>query len=257
MQRVFKNGRLIYYRQEADAGHWDRVWERQDTKVIYADAQKGSLGHFEEIFPKHLPKQGKILEAGCGLGQLVIALRVRGYDAEGVDYAEQTIRKLRSMFPEIPFRVGDVTHLEDPDGKYIGYISLGVVEHVESGPDPFLREAHRLLGSGGIACISVPYLNVLRRLKVKLGLFSTGKVHDPFYQYAFSSNEFSKILRKFGFELINTYQYSGYKGVKDEMPFITKIFKWPQGWRLQKWLMNSRWVARHNGHMMLYVVRKI
>lgn len=255
-QPVFRDGRLVYYRQKADAGHWDRVWEAQDTQALFAEAEKGELGYYEKIFPTHLPKQGRILEAGCGLGQFVVALRVRGFEVEGVDYAAQTIQELQKRFPQIPFRVGDVTRLDAPDGYYRGYISLGVMEHLEEGPDLFLNEAHRVIEKGGIACISVPYVNFLRRLKARLGLYRGDANVLPFYQYAYSAKEFSQILEQAGFDVVATYQYGGYKGVKDELPFLTKAFEWPQGWRLRKWLMNSKWMNRHNGHMMMYVARR-
>ncbi|MBX3004933.1 MAG: hypothetical protein KF821_03790 [Anaerolineales bacterium] len=100
MQRIFIKGRLVYYRQAATAQHWDAVWKTQDTERLFAGAAKGELDYYTEIFPRHLPKNGKILEAGCGLGQYVIALRQRGFDAEGVDYAEDTIRFLNERFPE-------------------------------------------------------------------------------------------------------------------------------------------------------------
>lgn len=137
VEYVYKDGRLAYYRQAATADHWDKVWQRQDTQQLFADAKQGELGYYEYIFPHYLPKAGKILEAGSGLGQFVIALRQRGYDAEGVDYAKETIKFLNEKFPGQPFRVGDVTHLDVPDGFYSGYISLGVMEHIKEGPTRF------------------------------------------------------------------------------------------------------------------------
>lgn len=256
-QRSYANGRLVYYRQAADAQHWDAVWKSQDTERLYAEAAKGELDYYTEIFPRHLPRTGKILEAGCGLGQFVIALRQRGYDAEGVDYAEGTIRFLNQRFPEQPFRVADVTAMDVPDGYYSGYISLGVMEHLQEGPQQFLQETYRILSPGGVACISVPYLNFLRRLKARLGLYGRpGSDTLPFYQFAYSAKEFTHILERHGFEVLARYQYGGYKGVKDELPWLSKVFAWPQGWRLRKWLMNSKWVNAHNGHMMMYVARK-
>jgi SAM-dependent methyltransferase len=256
MQRAYKNRRLIYFQGVSDADHWDRVWKLHETQSLYEAAERGDLGYYEDIFLKHLPREGKILEAGCGLGQIVIALRARGFEVEGVDYATQTIQELQRRFPQNPFRVGDVTKLEAPDGFYSGYISLGVMEHLEDGPNLFLKEARRVLKKGGIACISVPYLNFLRRLKAALGFYRGEENKLPFYQYAYSSLEFSQILKLAGFEIVATYQYSGYKGTKDELPFLMEIFKWPQGWRLQKALMNSKWLDRHNGHMMMYIARR-
>lgn len=251
--------RLAYYRQSADAEYWDQVWQKQDTKQLYENAQQGDLDYYEEIFLRHLPIEGRILEAGCGRGQIAIALRARGYDVEGVDFGAKTVAEVKSRFPELPIRVGDVTNLDVPDGCYKGYISLGVMEHLEQGPSPFLEEAYRILSKDGIALISVPYLNWLRRTKLRLGLF-TGKntARLPFYQYAYSANEFNHLLQEAGFDPVAHYQYGGYKGIKDELTFFDQLFNLPQlGWRLRKFLMNWRWADQHMGHMMMYVCRKL
>lgn len=258
VKRVAAGRRLAYYRQAASAQYWDDVWAGQQTKDMYAQAQKGELGYYEEIFPAYLPKQGKILEAGCGLGQFVIALRVRGYDAEGVDYGKQTVDFIKSQFPDLPVRLGDVTKLDMRDGAYQGYISLGVMEHRVEGPEPFLKEAQRILAPGGIALISVPYLNFLRRLKLKLGAFSGSQRGLDFYQYVYSPQEFDEFLGQAGFDVIAHHQYGGFKGVKDELPWLGRWFEIPQvGWRLRKFLMNWRWAERRMGHMMMYVCRRV
>lgn len=257
VQRIAAGRRLAYYREAASAQYWDDVWAKQQIGTLYAQAQKGELGYYEDIFPRYLPKEGRILEAGCGLGQFVIALRVLGFDAEGVDYGRQTVDFINRQFPELPVRIGDVTNLDVPDGYYHGYISLGVMEHRKEGPEPFLKEAHRILAPGGIALISVPYLNFLRRLKLNSGTFKGSEYGLDFYQYAYSSIEFDEILRKAGFEMITHCQYGGFKGVKDELPFLNKWFEVPQlGWRLRKFLMNWRWAERHMGHMMMYVSKR-
>jgi SAM-dependent methyltransferase len=254
MQRVYTNGRLVYYKKAATAAYWDSVWSDKETDKLYAHAQKGDLGYYENIFPKYLPQQGKILEAGCGQGQIVLALTVLGYDVEGVDYAENTIQFIKSKFPQLHVRVGDVTALDVPDGHYAGYISIGVMEHNVNGPDTFLKEAHRILQPGGMAFISVPYLNILRRFKGKLGSYKGDPQGEEFYQYAYSKKDFSGHLQRMGFDLVATQQYGGYKGVKDELP-LNGLFNLPQGWRLRKFLMHSKWADRHIGHMMMYVAR--
>lgn len=256
LQRLPVGKRLAYYKQAASAQYWDDVWAGQQTTRLYEQARKGDLGYYEKIFPVYLPKQGRILEAGCGLGQFVLALRTRGYDVEGVDYGQQTIEFIHKELPDLPVRVGDVTHLAVPDGYYQGYISLGVVEHRMEGPEPFLNEAHRILSPGGIGCISIPYFNFLRRLKFKLGMFKGSKEGLEFYQYAYSPKEFDQLLRSAGFTVLAHHQYAGYKGIKDELPFLGKWFDLPQGWRLRKFLMNWVWAENHMGHMMMYVCQK-
>ncbi|MEX2162357.1 MAG: class I SAM-dependent methyltransferase [Anaerolineales bacterium] len=258
IKRVVIGKRLAYFRQAASAEYWDEVWSGQDSQQLYEQAARGELGYYEDIFPKYLPKEGRIIEAGSGLGQFVIALRARGYTVDGVDYGRKTVEALRQRFPDQPFRWGDVTQLDVPDGYYQGYISLGVMEHRQEGPEPFLSEANRMLGTGGVALISIPFLNGLRRLKMSLGFFGRTPPADlAFYQYAYSPVEFDEYLQRAGFSVIAHHQYGGYKGVKDELPFLTRFFKTPElGRRLQRFLMNWGWAEHHMGHMLMYVCQK-
>lgn len=256
VKKVAIKKRLVFYREQADSQFWDSIWESQETERLYQEAMAGALGYFEDIFPRYLPKQGQIVEAGCGLGQLVIALRQRGYAVEGVDYAKETITELKKRFPEIPFRIGDVTDFDVADGYYTGYISIGVVEHALYGPDAFFPKAYRVLKPGGVALISVPYFNSIRRLKALFGQYPSRPGDLPFYQYAFTKSEFSGILSKSGFEVIDAQQYGGFKGITDELSFLQRVFTWPQGWRLRKWLMNSVALGKLNGHMIMFVAVK-
>ena len=67
------------------------------------------MGWFEESFIKFLPKTGKIIEAGCGLGYYVLALERRGYDVEGVEW----IRLLYTYPLNFPYEVLDVINDRD------------------------------------------------------------------------------------------------------------------------------------------------
>jgi len=256
-ERCVEKQRLAYYLDAVGLDFWEQHWKVYLSRENYAAAERGHLGCFEEPFTRYLPRQGRVLEAGCGLGQYTLALRVRGYDAEGVDWAPETVEAVRAMYPDLPIRVGDATHLEVPDGYYSGYISLGVVEHHREGPEPFLREACRVLKPGGVALISVPYFHPLRRLKAWLGLYRGRPDGLEFYQYAFTETEFAALLRAAGFEIIDQMLYGGFKGVKDETPLLRQMFEWRGiGWRLQGWLRSWEWAERNLGHMILFVCRK-
>jgi SAM-dependent methyltransferase len=251
------NDRLAYYLNAPNAGFWDQHWYHHFSPAIYQWAEQGALGWFKEPFTHYLPRNGRILEAGCGLGQYVLSLRVRGYDAEGVEWGTQTVESIRALYPDLPVRVGDVSRLEIPDHYYVGYISLGVAEHRQDGPEPLLEEAFRVLAPGGVALISVPYFHPLRRLKARLGLYR-GQVDGlEFYQYAFTENEFSGLLEEAGFQVIDRMPYDGFKGVKDEIPLLRKMMKWRWiGCRLQNRLQSWKWAGKLLGHMILFVCRK-
>jgi len=159
MEKLIRNivgSRLVYYRADADSLYWDDYWQKRLNHHWYARYDRGNLLYFEDVFLKYLPLTGRILEAGCGLGQMVMALRYRGYDCEGVEWADRTVEAVRQIYPELPIRSGDVTHLNVPDACYDAIISLGVVEHRYEGPEPYLQEAQRILNPDGVLLISVP-----------------------------------------------------------------------------------------------------
>jgi SAM-dependent methyltransferase len=179
--RRLEDVRLAYYKTRTDAQFWDEHWKTNLTKEAFLRYQEGYLSFFEKPFEKYLPRTGRILEAGCGIGQYVMALRFRGYDCEGVDWSEQTVDTVTGLFPDLPVHKGDVTRLDVPEGHYQGYISLGVVEHRQAGPQPFLAEAARVLSTGGVLLISVPYFHSLRKLKARLRLYGGSTQGLDFY----------------------------------------------------------------------------
>ena len=257
MLRTMTGQRLTYWGKVPDASFWTRHWHGHLPKADFSASLKGQLGKFERLFTAYLPREGRILEAGCGTGQLVIALRQRGWDVEGVDFCKETVQLVRERFPDLPIDAGDVTRLTVPDGYYQGYISIGVMEHDQSGPDAFLGEAHRVLADGGVAMISVPTMHPLRRIKAKLGCYRRSNPDGlPFYQYAFPRDEFSALIRRAGLEVIATHPYSGFKGIKDELPGSRPVLELMRRIPLLRravrwWLDRSRF-----GHMMMYVCRK-
>ncbi len=248
---------MAYYQSEAHSAFWDTHWQTYGRADSYVAAQRGKLGPFEKPFASYLPRQGRILEAGCGLGKYVLALRARGYDAEGVEWGPRTVEAVRAQYPDLPIRVADVTRLEVPDAYYSGYISLGVVEHRQEGPEPFLEEAYRVLRSGGVALISVPYFHPLRRLKACLGQFRGDPGGLEFYQYAFTETEFTSFLRAAGFRTVDRMVYNGLKGLKDEIAFLRLMLRLRGvNWRLKRLLQRWRYAETRFGHMILMVCRK-
>jgi SAM-dependent methyltransferase len=163
------------------------------------------------VFLHHLPKGEPILDAGCGLARWVIYLRQRGYRVLGVDRAHGALAKAASFDGSIPLFTADTLTLPVRDQSLGGIISLGVVEHVPTGPVPALRELYRVLKPGGVALVSVPYnnpwrravINHLRRLrdwrKRRAGL------KLDFAEYRFSAGELKGFLREAGFDVLSVH----------------------------------------------------
>ena len=256
------NGRLALFRP-AGVGkdQWEARWGATDLGRMLQTYRSGKLDEFERIFLQYLPKDLPVLEAGCGCGQLVMALSTRGYAVEGVDYAHATIRRIQEAAPELNVRTGDIYHLDAPDKTYGGYISIGLFEHDANGPQAALKEACRVLHPRGVALISVPDLNAKRkRLLRRAGTLRDSKAPGGlnFYQYYFSQGEFEKHLEAAGFKILECFPYGVHTGLVRGSAFWQRLghsrfFIWPLQHRFIRWCATApRWVRFKAAHMLMF-----
>jgi 2-polyprenyl-3-methyl-5-hydroxy-6-metoxy-1,4-benzoquinol methylase len=259
-------GRLAMYKKWSGGFEgWEERWSDFKLAKRLNSYMSGRLDDFEKVFAKYLPADLPILEAGCGLGQLVVALSARGYNVEGVDFAENTIQRIRNYSSQLNVRSGDVYHLNAPDEYYGGYISIGIFEHNPEGPIEGLKEVQRVLKSNGVALISVPYLNH-RRQKVLNQATHTQDLILPnglrFYQFYYSSNEFKSFLQTAGLRVIEEYPYAVYSGLTRDFRlgrYLKRHRFYSQGIhrRVLRWCRQSpAWIAWRYAHMLMFICKR-
>lgn len=157
---------------------------------------------------KYLPQEGRVLEAGCGLGRFLIYFGKRGFNIFGMDISEEGLRRLRSYDPTLKTFVGDVLNIPQRDNSLDAIISLGVIEHFEEGPQKALLEMHRVLKPRGVLCVAVPYQSLMRTFfhwPYQLVVQSVKKAFGKsfvFGEFRFSRREMSSFLRKTSFEIL-------------------------------------------------------
>lgn len=253
---VEEKGRMVYYRRQMTRRFWDEHWHANDNPRNYALYLEGHLGRgrLAQVLRRWLPRTGKILEAGCGKAQYVVALRARGYDCLGIDSAESTIEKIRRAMPELPVVCGDVCSLPWENRSIAAYLSFGVVEHFIEGPHQALREAHRVLADRGLLIISVPQVFPWRRREISRVIPTNDY---SFYQYAFSHDEFAAFLRQAGFALEAQYGYGSEFALRLRWPVFNGLFtSYPRLAAAMGLALDASPLYKKMARMRLYVAHK-
>lgn len=179
---------------------FEKEWVESDIKNKY-DNLLYFKSNIIEVMNKYIKKNDKIIEAGCGLGQFVLHYKDRGYDILGVDYSAKAIKKLKNYDKDLKVEYGDCTKLKYPDNSFDFYMSFGVIEHLEEGPEAYLKEAKRILKSGGYGFISVPNENNIAYYKVYDKNLRKTEANE-FFEYGYKKEEFINILKENGFKVV-------------------------------------------------------
>jgi SAM-dependent methyltransferase len=184
------------------------------------------------------------------LARYVRYLTDRGWKCVGLEYRQETVNAVRSVWPDLEIVQGDVAKAPFPDSSFDAVISLGVVEHFPEGPDRPLRDMLRVLKPGGVAIITVPCLNAVRRFKRRTGLvellalpravaasvikgrlrmptrfnsrhkFAVYPAFGPFFEYRMTPAEFASEVRAAGFEILDQRPHAQLDGIYHELnPF--------------------------------------
>jgi len=114
-------------------------------------------GKYVRALAQGAPVGGAILDVGCGVGQVVRALRERGFAARGIDVSGPNVAEAAD--PACAVYDGRVIPFGDASFDAVG--ACNVLEHVEE-PVAFLDEMMRVLRRGGRMVVSSPnFLRVL------------------------------------------------------------------------------------------------
>ena len=208
---------------------WEKNWGSQSPSELAplpSDADNDRICETQplwSVFERYRRADRLFFEGGCGPAHWVRYYAQRGQRVLGLDFAARTIERVVRTMPNAPVVVGDIHRIPLESGEAHLYYSGGVVEHIETGPLPALREARRVLASDGWFLCSVPDSSPLRRL---LYPNRDGRLHATpltdcsyahlskmtidqhrelsFYQYVFSQHEFSTLLNQAGFEVVES-----------------------------------------------------
>jgi SAM-dependent methyltransferase len=122
--------------------------------------------YYALLVRRHGPRQGRVLELGCGLGHLLSWLTDR-YQTFGCDINFWALSQARRIVPQGNFLVLSGDELcAFPDQVFDIVIAKHVVEHL-SRPEQAIAEISRMLKKGGLLILATPNLASLMRERKK------------------------------------------------------------------------------------------
>lgn len=117
---------LLTGNDEKHGNYYDEIYARGYNTAGYYPLYQGILATLDSL------ESPRVLEIGCGVGDLGKLISDRGYAYRGFDFSEEAVRCSRELCPEANFRQGDAydkTNYEPHD--YNVAIALEVLEHVD------------------------------------------------------------------------------------------------------------------------------
>lgn len=181
-------------------------------KSIYASAYEYKVGNIAmvykeralEVLQKNLPKNAKILDAGCAFGDLLSLLEGNDYTTYGIDISQYAINRAKKI-TKAQLVVGDLNKkLPYKDNFFDALFAVDVIEHLDS-PYKFLLEAQRVLKKGGILFVQTPNINSIFERFAKEKWFA---YTDETHLYLFNRKSLRFLLEKSGFVVLQNQTIS-------------------------------------------------
>ena len=214
----------LFHAADDQDRYWAEYWKNFDLQSLHSSPGLPALGELASVFGRYLAKGELVLEAGCGAGRVMAALIAEGFEVLGVERSAEVVAAVQQRASFLDVRRGDVEHLDLEDNSVGSYVSLGVVEHLVEGPNDALREAARVLRPGGIALVSVPYLNPLRAQHLqRLKTVSTPDL--SFHQFYFSREQLNEHLERAGLVVRDYLPYAVEAFLVREHPVFSRFWR--------------------------------
>ena len=146
------------------------------------------------MFLPFLPN-GKLLEIGCGSGELLENVRAAGWEAQGIDVDPRAVEHARMKGLPVTLASGETAQF--PDNYFDAVVMSHVIEHVHD-PTGLLRECWRILKPNGRISYITPNGRSLLRNMLGSSWFA---LEPPRHLHIFTPQAIRHLMVESGFEL--------------------------------------------------------
>jgi ubiquinone/menaquinone biosynthesis C-methylase UbiE len=260
VEGVVKN----YY--EGEAQEYNR--EFYIAKGGYPTLQYRHKYMLEMALQLDLPKDARVLDIGCGPGEMVLDLMRNEWRVWGIDIAANMIEIAKEKVAKAPQKnevhlaTGDIEKLDFENQFFDLIICSGVVEYLP-GDEKWMAEMSRILKPGGVLIINVtnkwalrkwtaPLIEPLKRSKflhsgmnfIKEKVLRRGKLHHfPFRPCVHSPKGFDNYLAQHGYEKLafRYFDFSVMVAPFDTLfSFVTiPIRRWMENYSHRNWVLSG------------------
>lgn len=152
------------------------------------------LNHFISL----LPKNAKILDAGCGCGRDTLYLTEEGFDVMGIDMSEELLKEAQARAKDCKFKKMDFLNMEFPSGSFDGiWCSAGITSIPRDKIPKAIEEFNKVLKTKGILYASIKEGQGQELIRKKL-------YENAAFLYSYlTKQEIKTILQEKGFEILS------------------------------------------------------
>jgi SAM-dependent methyltransferase len=138
----------------------------------------------------------KLLDIGCGEGQLLHTAQRMGWDAQGVESCTHAAAICRRFGLHV--ECGNLLEAHYARGSFDVVTMIEVIEHLNK-PKEFVSKSYELLRQGGVFYLTTPNFNCLAR---RLTGARWSMIHGEHLLY-FTPATLTSLLRRFGFRVLS------------------------------------------------------
>ena len=156
----------------------------------------------------------RVLEVGCGSGELVAVLARDGIEATGMDVAVRAVERASQAYPACRFLQHSAEDLPWPvePGSQDVVVAFEVIEHLLR-PRRLLRGAHAALAEGGHLALTTPYHGALKNLALVVRGFDRHFDVEGDHIRFFSDRALCRLLAETGFTVRRQVHFGRFWGL--------------------------------------------
>jgi 2-polyprenyl-3-methyl-5-hydroxy-6-metoxy-1,4-benzoquinol methylase len=204
-----------------DMTDWYDAYWRRDELATAGDADAPTrLGILRSLLPAG-ERPLRILDAGCGHGDLVAALRADGADASGMDISTEAVSQATRLHPGCAFLAHSVEETPWPQesASLDVVVAFEVIEHLMR-PSRLLEGAHAALRPGGQLALTTPYHGRAKNVALALAGFDRHFAVEGDHIRFFTDDALRRLLERHGFALERLVHYG-------RLPLLWRgVFAW-------------------------------